>query len=96
MEEETQEQQNISKVPIQLQPHVFKKGQSGNPGGRPVGIISLKEYARRMIESMTDEQRQVFLEGIDKRTIWEMAEGKSKQDMDIKGEMVSKIITLDE
>lgn len=91
--EETQEQQPISKVPPQLQPYQFKKGQSGNPGGRPVGSISLKEYARRMIEGMTDEQRQEFLDGIDKKTIWEMSEGKAKQNTEIEGTLtISQVL----
>jgi hypothetical protein len=65
-----------------LQPYQFKKGQSGNPSGRPAGK-SLKEYAKEMINKMTDEERQEFLNGIDKKIIWEMAEGKAKQDTDI-------------
>jgi len=75
---EAQEQQKISKVPPQLQPHVFKKGQSGNPNGRPKGSISLKEWAKNYIQTLTDEERLDFLEGMDKKTIWEMAEGKAE------------------
>lgn len=78
-----------------LAPYHFKKGQSGNPGGRPPGP-SLKERAKIMLASMTDEEAQDYLHGIDKRTIWEMAEGKAKQDMDIKGELTSKIVSVDE
>lgn len=82
-EETTGEQQEYSKVPPQLLPHVYKKGQSGNPSGRPEGI-SLKEYARIKFRHMTDEEREDFFNGIDKRTLWEMGEGKpdTKQTFD--------------
>lgn len=65
-----------------LQPWQFKKGQSGNPNGRVPGK-SLKERAKAMLNAMTEEEEQEFFAGIDKRTIWEMAEGKAKQDTDI-------------
>jgi len=68
MEEELKEQSNN-------RPWLFKKGQSGNPKGRPPGK-SLKERSKSMLNAMTEEEEQEFLEGIDKRTIWEMAEGK--------------------
>lgn len=76
-------------------PWLWKKGQSGNPKGRPVGKTA-KERAKDYLASMTDEEFEEFLTGIDKRTIWEMAEGKAKQDMDIRGELTSKIISVDE
>lgn len=96
MDEELQEQlennNKPSKVP-QLQPYQFKKGQSGNPNGRPPGK-SLKERAKAMLNAMTPEEEQEFLEGIDKKTIWEMAEGKAKQDVDAKleGSLIVKIV----
>lgn len=92
--EELQEQPHISPGD-RVKPWQFKKGQSGNPAGRPAGK-SLKERAKAMLNAMTPEEEQEFLEGIDKKTIWEMAEGKAKQDMDIKGEITSKIISVDE
>jgi hypothetical protein len=78
-----------------LKPWLWKKGQSGNIMGRPKGK-TMKEYARQYLERMTDEERDEWLEGIDKDKIWEMSEGKAKQDMEVSGELVTKIISVDE
>lgn len=80
-EDELREQRKISIPANRLAPWQFKKGQSGNPAGRPPGK-SLKERAKAMLNAMTEEEEQEFLQGIDKRTIWEMAEGKPKQDVE--------------
>lgn len=88
--QELQEQRNE-----QIKPWQFKKGQSGNPKGRPPGK-SMKERAKAMLNAMTEEEEQEFFAGMDKRTIWEMAEGKAKQDVDLSAEIVSKIINIDE
>jgi len=68
---------DLSRVPKNLQPHVFKKGQIGNPNGRPKGSISLKQYAKQMLENMTPDEREEYLHGLPKQFIWEMAEGKA-------------------
>jgi hypothetical protein len=65
-----------------LQPHQYKKGQSGNPSGRPKGI-SLKEYAKLKLIHMTEEEREEFFNGLPKDKIWEMAEGKAEAKTDL-------------
>lgn len=87
--EETQEQKNN-------RPWLYKKGQSGNPGGRPKGSKSMKTYVKEKLASMTEEEREEYLEGIDKKTIWEMSEGKPKQDVEADITLTSKVISVDE
>lgn len=77
-------------------PWLYKKGQSGNPSGRPKGSKSMKTYVKEKLARMTEEEREEFLEGVDKKILWEMAEGKAKQDVDLKGELTSKIVSVDE
>ena len=79
-----------------LAPYQYKKGQSGNPEGRKPGK-SLKEHAKLMLASMTEAEREEYLQGIDKKVIWEMAEGKPKQDVDIDATITGpSMIRLDE
>ena len=56
----------------------FKPGQSGNPSGKPKGTISLKKYAQKYIQDLTDEEKEEFMKGLNKKDIWEMAEGKAE------------------
>lgn len=98
MDEETQEslENRYSKVPPQLKKYLFKAGNNANPGGRPKGSKSMKTFAREYLEAMPEEDRIEFLNGIDPKIVWEMSEGKAKQDLDIQGEITSKIINVDE
>ncbi len=74
--ESDKQKENTSK------PWLWKKGQSGNIMGRPKGK-TMKEYAREYLERMTNEERDEWLEGIDKHKIWEMSEGKADTKADV-------------
>jgi hypothetical protein len=86
MDEETEKQTNS-------RPWLYKKGQSGNPGGKKPGTISMKTYIRNKLLSMTEEEREVFLEGVDKKVLWEMAEGKPETKTEINATVEVKPIT---
>lgn len=75
-------------------PWLYKKGQSGNPSGKKKGTKSMKTYIKERFEKMNDVEREEFLDGLSKETIWKMAEGNPKQDTDTKltGEIVVKAI----
>ena len=76
MDEETQEQTNN-------RPWLYKKGQSGNPGGRPKGSKSMKTWVKERLETMTDDEREDFLVGLNRETIWKLAEGNPATNADI-------------
>lgn len=72
----------------------FKAGElwKGNKNGRPKGSKSLKTYVKEMLQDMNEEERLEFLEGIDKKVLWEMSEGKPAQDMNVAGKDGNPII----
>ena len=72
-----------------LRPYQYKKGQTGNPSGRPKGI-SLKEYARNQMLYMTDAEKEEFMHGLNKIDVWKQAEGNpdTKTDITTKGDKI--------
>jgi hypothetical protein len=99
LEEENTDKQGLSPRERQLnalKPYQWKKGQSGNSLGRYVGGLSGKERMKRKIAGMTDDEFEDFIEGLDKRVVWEMGEGKPQQDTKIDGNIDVKVSKLEE
>lgn len=78
-----------------LEAYKWKKGVSGNPNGRPKGP-TLKEWVRQRLLEMDDDERADFLKTVPREVIWRMAEGMPKQETEVSGELVSKVINVDE
>lgn len=72
----------VNQSPKQLIPYQWKKGQSGNPNGRPKGP-TLKEFARNYLMSLPDDEKIDFLAALPPEIVWKMAEGNPHQSEDI-------------
>jgi hypothetical protein len=84
--------QSTNKHPSDDKPWLFKPGQSGNPMGRPPGR-SLKDRAKAYLAGLTDEEAVEYFAGMDKKIVWEMAEGKAKQDVGLSGNLtISQVL----
>ena len=76
-----------TKVPVNLRPHVFKPGQSGNPGGRPKGLtatlsklVDVEELSAGLVAMARDTRQPALrLEAI--KYIWARIEGSPVQAM---------------
>lgn len=53
-----------------------------NPAGRPPGP-TLKEFARRMLMSMTDEEKLAYLKQLPPEIVWRMSEGNPSNSTDL-------------
>lgn len=87
---EKEKEKKLREAPIL--PYMWKKGQSGNPAGRPKGK-TMKEYARDLLECQTEEERQEFLHGLPKEIIWKMAEGNPDSKTEETG--VTRVLLID-
>ena len=65
-----------------LKPYVWKKGQSGNPNGRPKGK-TLKEFARDYLKNLPDDEKIEYLKTLPSEIVWKMAEGNPETKTDV-------------
>lgn len=84
----------------QTRPWLYKKGQSGNPAGKPKGTVSITTAIKRELEKISPEQKKTWLQLTVKRildkavsegdvqmikTLWNYVDGMPKQDIDVTG-----------
>ncbi len=89
-------------------PHLFKKGQSGNPNGRPKGSLSITTEIKRMLSGTNEKDAKIkefreIIWGLVKKkkwdtikTIWNYVDGMPKQSHQIEGEVINKFELNDE
>lgn len=68
----------------------FKVGNPGSPG-RPKGK-TLKEFAREMLMSMSDEEKVEYMSKLPRDIVWKMAEGNPAQDVTSDNKPISPLI----
>lgn len=79
---EDAEKQGMNRKLEAIKPYQWKKGQSGNIMGRPKGK-TMKDYVREYLSKMTDDERDEWLEGIDKIELFRMSEGNPHSTNDL-------------
>ena len=83
-------------------PWLFKKGQSGNPNGRPTGSVSITAEIKKKLQEIPDGQQKSYLELLINRILkqavvdgneqmiklcWNYLEGLPKEDVRVTGEV---------
>lgn len=71
-----------------LKPWQFQPGRSGNPSGRPKGTMSMKEFAKKYLRELPDDEKIKFLKGLNKDIVWKMGEGQWQLDVTSGGEKI--------
>jgi len=92
MEEQVKQEEN---KPLRDEKGRLLPGHTANPNGRPKGQ-TLKEFQAEIFRSMSHEEKIEWLKDVNKDTRWKMAEGNPRNDVEISGELTSKIISIDE
>lgn len=72
----------------------------GHPGGpgRPKGK-TMKEFAREYFLLKTDEEKIAYIEKLEEKKpgfAWTMGEGNPANNLELSGELTSKVISIDE
>lgn len=73
----------------------WKKGESGNPAGRPPGK-SLKTFAREYLEALPPDRKVEYLESLPEEIVWKMAEGNPQNDITSGGEKILQGLSVEE
>jgi|ERR1035437_776626 hypothetical protein len=63
----------------------FKQGFSGNPNGRPKGVLSLRDEIRKHLEDNPQDVKEVvqYFVKNNRELMWQMLEGRPKQVSDV-------------
>ena len=78
-----------------LKQYQWQKGQSGNPGGGNKGK-KMKTLAAELLAGMSDEEKAKWLKTQSPDFVWRMAEGNPANNLELGGEVTSKVVSIDE
>ena len=104
-----QQSNNTSRRGAHLDPYKFQPGQSGNPNGRPKGVISLKEKLRQQLnevvaadgmtagDALVRTTLQAALKGdkAARELVWAYVDGKPTQSVDLNA-TITEVAILDD